>query len=933
MIRNSGPRKWYFAPFGFASEIKTLLWNVEGLKSLLNAPEASLLDKDLLVLTETFLLDPVYIKGYYGIHSLAEARPEGRPSGGVSCFYKPIMGQPVKVQVEVNSVVIVFSTLAVIAMYVNPTATAETLVGAILQALQHMSSGTPVILAGDFNCRRDKPDRKAIAVFDMLEEEGFKLVNKESIPTYICHNGSSVIDLVFYRGKEINITHQKHIWTPIRKHVPIQTCFTIEALELEKKEQEWAPRRINTDQLSSLIERETITSLIEKGDINEALDRIETTLLDSSGEKPTERRSKPWFDSECFTYRKKTLEKLHRWRMLKSEAALVEYSEKRRNYKALIREKRLLHAQKVEFETLRAAEISPHKILEPRRAKVNSQIPMTSWEDHFTKLYQKTQITKGLTQEAEETAIVPIAAEEVWFAIMQCKPRKAPGPDRLTNEVLKDSLPVIIDVWTAFFNACIKLKKIPDRWRESTIQVIYKGKGPKDSPDGYRGVALECAIFKIFTKIILNRIFPQATEHIPEEQYGFMPGRSTTQAIAKILAIIWGATESTGGHMYAAFIDYAKAFDGVNRTILLKKVANILGDGNPLVLLLENILSFNWLRVNDKVGFSRPITQTNGVLQGDPLSPMLFNLLTHDVIREVAGEQITMLLYADDMVMLTRSKQALQEGLTKLHKWSHKNDLEINAGKTKIMKFRRGGNISKSDNFTCGSEKLDLVNAYKYLGLTLQVTGKAFTKHIEERCTAATKAIFDIKKLEKISLRTALRLFHIKIAPIASYAIAEIWLHLSLANLRRLDSVKVAYLRRALRLPRTAPSRLVYLLANSDFFVRELAENANLAHTPAYEALIREREEKAEAVEPEFHDTPAMNTNDWKESNYELRHIYTRTAIHGFHYRICAQRGYHQPAIQCACTQCGKRCKRYHLLVCPKRTKSMAFYANDNNFQ
>ena len=69
---------------------------------------------------------------------------------------------------------------------------------------------------------------------------------------------------------------------------------------------------------------------------------------------------------------------------------------------------------------------------------------------------------------------------------------------------------------------------------------------------------------------------------------------------------------------------------------------------------------------------------------------------------------------------------------------------------------------------------MELVNIYMYLGLTLQVTGKAFIKHIEERCTTGTKAIFDIKKLEKISLRMALRLFHIKVAPRAYYAITEI---------------------------------------------------------------------------------------------------------------------------------------------------------------
>ena len=115
------------------------------------------------------------------------------------------------------------------------------------------------------------------------------------------------------------------------------------------------------------------------------------------------------------------------------------------------------------------------------------------------------------------------------------------------------------------------------------------------------------------------------------------------------------------------------------------------------------------------------------------------------------------------------------------------------------MKFRRGGNLSKTDIFLCGRDKLEIVISYKYLGLTLQVTSKTFTKHIEERCTAAIMAMFDIKMLHKLSLGTALHLFYIKIVPIVSYELNKIWIHLTTANLKRLEAVKAAYLKRALQ--------------------------------------------------------------------------------------------------------------------------------------
>ena len=53
------------------------------------------------------------------------------------------------------------------------------------------------------------------------------------------------------------------------------------------------------------------------------------------------------------------------------------------------------------------------------------------------------------------------------------------------------------------------------------------------------------------------------------------------------------------------------------------------------IKLISNILSENWIQVDDNVGKSEWISQRNGVLQGEPLSPILFNVLTHDVVKEV----------------------------------------------------------------------------------------------------------------------------------------------------------------------------------------------------------------------------------------------------------------------------------------------------------
>jgi Reverse transcriptase (RNA-dependent DNA polymerase). len=141
---------------------------------------------------------------------------------------------------------------------------------------------------------------------------------------------------------------------------------------------------------------------------------------------------------------------------------------------------------------------------------------------------------------------------------------------------------------------------------------------------------------------------------------------------------------------------------------------------------------------------------------------LIFNVLTHDVVQRIQTEELRMWLYTDDMILLSERRELLQEAINKLQEWSQENDLIINRDKTKVMKFRKGGTPKNTNMFTFGGQALDIVKSYKYLGITLQVTGHTFSKHIEDRAVRAMKATVEIKKLNLLSIATALKLFTIK---------------------------------------------------------------------------------------------------------------------------------------------------------------------------
>lgn len=115
----------------------------------------------------------------------------------------------------------------------------------------------------------------------------------------------------------------------------------------------------------------------------------------------------------------------------------------------------------------------------------------------------------------------------------------------------------------------------------------------------------------------------------------------------------------------------------------------------------------------------RPATSwfscNTGVKQGDNLSPTLFSIFINDLVQDInelglgvdLGEKkLPLLLYVDDIAMLTKSEADLQRMLDKLHQWCKRWRVLINTNKSKCVHFRKG-NMKKSNcNFSIGSNAL-----------------------------------------------------------------------------------------------------------------------------------------------------------------------------------------------------------------------------------
>jgi hypothetical protein len=197
--------------------------------------------------------------------------------------------------------------------------------------------------------------------------------------------------------------------------------------------------------------------------------------------------------------------------------------------------------------------------------------------------------------------------------------------------------------------------------------------------------------------------------------------------------------------LFAVFVDFSKAFNLLNRNILMAKVHDLSGQRHSLTRLIGNMLANNSVRINVGTTISTEIPQTNGVLQGDLPSPLLFNLATIDVVSAIqkGNRDVNAYIYADDIVILSNLHQEIQSALDDLSQWSRANEFHINKEKTVTMVFQKGGEIpTKDQSVFCEGERLTLVNSFRYLGVTLSDVSKTLWARGVHGKVAPVPAIF-----------------------------------------------------------------------------------------------------------------------------------------------------------------------------------------------
>ena len=278
------------------------------------------------------------------------------------------------------------------------------------------------------------------------------------------------------------------------------------------------------------------------------------------------------------------------------------------------------------------------------------------------------------------------------------KNAKAAGPSGIIAEMLKASGESGINLARVMTETVFSCGVVPTDWEESFILNLFKGKGEALDRGNYRGLKLTDQVMKLVERVLDPLI--RKMVGIDGMQFGFVPGRGTTDAIF-IVRQLQEKYIAANKQLYFAFVDLEKAFDRVPRKVLWWAMRSV-GVEEWAVRVVQGMYTNARSRVRVNGQLSEEFKVEVGVHQGSVLSPLLFILVLEALSRELRTGLPWELLYADDLVVIDGS---LDGCLGKLKAWKsgmERKGLRVNMKKTKFLVSGLGLDVLKdSGKFPC----------------------------------------------------------------------------------------------------------------------------------------------------------------------------------------------------------------------------------------
>ena len=250
------------------------------------------------------------------------------------------------------------------------------------------------------------------------------------------------------------------------------------------------------------------------------------------------------------------------------------------------------------------------------------------------------------------------------------KKGKAAGPTGIVLEMFMADEDCSVEWLTSLCNLIVAQGRIPDVWKSSILLPVFKGKGDPMECGSYRAI-------KLLERVLERRIRDKVK--IDAMQFGFMPGKGTTDAIFTV----WQMQEKygcKGKKLYFAFVDLEKAFDRVPREVTrwaLRKAGVEEWLVKAVMAMYEGAQTVFRTTEGDTKAFNVKV----GLHQRSVLSPLLFVTVMEMISRDLRAGLPLELLYADDLILMADTEKSLRDEIVKWKSWLEAKGLKMNTGK------------------------------------------------------------------------------------------------------------------------------------------------------------------------------------------------------------------------------------------------------------
>ena len=314
-----------------------------------------------------------------------------------------------------------------------------------------------------------------------------------------------------------------------------------------------------------------------------------------------------------------------------------------------------------------------------------------------------------------------VTSDEVRSVVLSLR-NASPGIDNIPMSLFSDNIVALADIIAFVCNKSFEQGVFPERLAVAIIICLFK-KGNINVVENYRAISLLVAFSKILEKLVSIRLINYflVNNLFTEAQFGFLPGRSTEDAVHNIVDNLYRAFDA-GECAIGTFLDLSKAFDSLDRRILCAKLKHY-GIRGTALQWFESYLGLRAQHVRFKGVLSRKLYCNVGVPQGGIISTILFIIYINDLVH--CSNDVKFILYADDSnifvsdVSIENCVTNMNNGLNAIKLWMCCNRLTLNVDKSCYMLFKRRGHVDGHIGVKIDNLDLNRVDSVKFLGVAL----------------------------------------------------------------------------------------------------------------------------------------------------------------------------------------------------------------------